>query len=132
MNKKNKQPTPKATADGDSMEEELSDIREAFREQFNPAPMEMPMTPPMPYVCETYPDYMIVSLGEEYFKVGYTVDPATETYTFDTQDQWQPVKQQWVNAPDEGQPMKAGARHNQVDQKEIQAAHDAIVQCSIA
>lgn len=119
----------KATADGDSIEENLQDLREDFNDQFNPSPMmEMP---PMPYIMESYADYVIVCDGEDYYKVPFETDAASGEFTFADRSTWEPVEQQWTPAPsdvDSMKHLKAGARHNKRDQAVVQDMHDAAVQ----
>ena len=110
------QPGTKATADADSFEETASEIRQAFdafvREQMPMSTFQSTNYDGMfnlPFVVETYPDYVIVCAGsEEYFKVSYSTDPTNEDccFTFSPRAEWVPVEKLWTPMPDEA--AKAG------------------------
>lgn len=83
---------------GESLEEQTYAARDAFAQQFNPQlDMPVPATAPTPYVTETYPDYVIVCLGDEHFRVAYTADADNEKISFAARDAWEPVTQEWVD-----------------------------------
>lgn len=91
---------PPEKRDDDSYEEMLCDVRDALAAKFPSVYSDGRPTEynnGRYYICETYSDYVIAvecSTGD-YFKISYTEDEASETYSFGTP---QPVEKQWVPA----------------------------------
>lgn len=102
------EPMTKAT-DIDSMEEVSEDLRESFISEFNPQLAPQPMSGP--YVVETYPAYVIVCDGDEYYQVAYAKDPMNDdNITWGQRDTWVLVEKQWTpTAETESTGMKANA-----------------------
>ena len=78
-------------AEQDSLEETTSEVARAFNKLVSPS---MPVYENMiPWVRETYPDYVIVCTGgDEHYKVTYTYNEMTDQILFAPRDQWLPSR----------------------------------------
>jgi len=112
-------------------QESLEALRErvwrAFDTQYNrnlPGPVPISNN----WITDTYPDHVIVSSGDKYYRVPYTDDGGTVTLA--PVIEWVEVerKQEWVEKVTALKARaKAGARHSRADNDEIQAIHDKAV-----
>ena len=115
-------PSAEKKAAGDSLDDQLNDIRQAFGQLYgNYGSFPQPVS--SGWVMEVYADYVIACFDDDYFKVGYSVDPADEeAITFADRTEWQAVEKDWVVS--EGKSVKIGARHSSKDMADMQTIHD--------
>lgn len=85
----------------------------------NSMPLDSMMEPSWyPYADEVYDSYVIIEIGDNYWRADYTLDGDMVTIT--DQAAWTAVEEAWVAA-------KTGARHSSKDQKMLQTMHDHAV-----
>lgn len=81
-----------------SLEQLQNRIWEAWRAQYPDAGSVRPATVDESYIREMFDEYVVISVGGDHWKVGYTNDG--ETITFAPRDEWEKVKEErnWVSA----------------------------------
>lgn len=77
-----------------SLDEKTSRVRDAVYQKINPGGMAKSesVSEPICYVREVYPDYVILTKGSQYFKLGYS----NENGEIKVSDVMIPVEQVWV------------------------------------
>ena len=84
--------------DDESLEGEMNEIERAFRQAFPGSPNQMAVSGYRPWVCRTFADeeFLIVNVGEEYFRVPYSRDG--DDVEFTSFSEWEEVekKEEWV------------------------------------
>lgn len=76
-----------------SLDEMISNVRDAFYKTFRTGMMYSDSTMDFPYVISVYPDFVVAKCGICYHKVGYTIG---DLITFTPRDQWAEVEPDWV------------------------------------
>lgn len=84
--------------DDESLEGEMNEIESAFRQAFPGSPSAITASSYRPWVCRTFADeeFLIVNVGDEYFKVSYSRDG--DEFEFAPFSDWEEVekKEEWV------------------------------------
>lgn len=107
----------------DSLEAQMERMRQAFAHQY---PYPSSSSTPMQWLVETFPDYVIIEEGGEFYKCPYAEDEGGEI-RFGIRTDWTPVEreQKWI---EKALALKAGARHSSGDRAALKTIHDAAVE----
>lgn len=77
-----------------SLDEMISNVREAFYKAFRQRYEVYPSDIEYPYIISVYADFVVAKCGMCYHRVDYTI--ADSTITFTPRDQWKEVEPDWV------------------------------------